>query len=139
MTCSAYNLVAITIFNYLEIVYPSSYLTQWLKRWPSIAVIPPWMIGISYHVYLDIFHTVIIDNICYAVSLWSSELEFKGAMVSLVVSHIIPIIIFCTAFPQMIYRLNKPHSRSIQVSTLFRTLSSKYGSTNEYLQLLCCY
>ena len=108
MTCSIYNLVAITIFHYLEIIHPLSNLSKWWKKWPSVAVLSPWIIGITYDMYLDVFHAAIINNVCYAVSLWSSKSEFKGAMVSLVVSHTAPILVFCVAFPRMSRRLSKP-------------------------------
>ena len=107
--CSIYNLMAITISQYLDIVYPMSKLTSFWKKHPAIALVSPWVIGFSFHLYLDAFHAVIINNTCFAVGAWSSPTEFKFAIIYLFISHTsIPIILFCVMFPQMIRRLNKP-------------------------------
>ena len=116
MTSSVYNLVAITIFQYLEIVHPTSALTKLWKRHLVVVAVSPWIIGFTYHIYLDIVHAVIINNICYAVARWSSPSEFVGATFSVLVSHLIPVVIFCLLFPQMIRRLTKPKSSISQVN-----------------------
>ena len=119
--CSIYNLVAITVSQYLDVVYPTSNITQYWKKYPIIVISLPWIIGLSFHVYFDIFHATIIENGCYAIAVWSSETEFKGAVVYLLVTHaFLPIILFCIVFPQMTKRLNKPKSSSGKVK-LFKS------------------
>ena len=107
--CSIYNLVAITISQYLDVVFPTSTVACFWKKYPLIAIVSPWIIGFSFHLYLDVFHAVIINNICYAVGAWSSEIEFKAAILYIFISHsCIPITLFSIMFPQIIRRLKKP-------------------------------
>ena len=114
--CSIYNLVAVTISQYLDVVYPTSTVASFWKKHPLIALVSPWIIGISFHLYLDVFHAVIIDNTCYAVGAWNSETEYKFAILFLFfIDSCIPIILFSIMFPQMILRLKKPKVSSGKV------------------------
>ena len=123
MMSSFYNLIAITISQFLDVIYPTSALTHFWKKYPAIALVSPWIIGFSFHIYLDVFHAVIINNICYSVSIWSSELEFKSAVVYFMITHtFLPFVVFCATFPQMVHRLSKS-----------KTSSNGHVSNNSYI------
>ena len=105
---SIYNLLNIILFQYFEVVFPTTKFTQWWKKHPFVVIIWPWIYCFAFHFYLDVLHAAIKDHVCYAVADWPDEATFKGSIVYLYLANcIFPIVLFIGILSRMVQRLGK--------------------------------
>ena len=117
MVCSIYNLINITVSQYLDIVHPTSRLTSWWKKHRVTVIAWPWIFGLGCFGYISIPHTGIAFNICLPISFWPDKLTYTISLaVFFVIQNIIPVAVIVYSFVRMTSRLNKKNNSTGQVN-----------------------
>lgn len=110
MTASIYNLINIIVTQYLEIVHPTSKMAAWWKHHLAPIIIWPWVVGLVYHSCFDIYYSNVVYGGCYSIA-FEPDAGCKVAVATMFFLHIVlPVIVFCHAFPRMVRRMRKTHT-----------------------------
>nr|AQT03384.1 G protein coupled receptor [Perinereis aibuhitensis] len=121
VTWSTYNLVAITIERYLEVVHPLRYRSFFTRRRAKVIVAVVWLVGFTIPIVTSVITSPAgADGTCQKHRAWSSRL--MAALVgfyALFFGFLLPVVIMIVCYTQMIMTFNlkvRPSDPSTMIS-----------------------
>ena len=115
---SCFNLVAITLEQYFEIVHPILHKTLLHKIKPAMVIGVCWLLAALYSVPFSIPTSSIIQGNCIVFSTYASpSLEKLAGFVTLVISNVIPALVMIYSFCRMARSLHLRNIRTQPIST----------------------
>ena len=116
---STYNLLAVTMERYMEIVYPLKHRIICTPERTHFVIFLVWLIGPAYNIPLTFPTSAAIDGACFNMVVWPNEKvrQFCGILTALV-EFILPLLLMIYAYSKMAIGLRtKIHpDRSNEVS-----------------------
>ena len=133
---SLYNLIALTIERYFEIVHPIQHKLMFNRRKAVIAIISVWVWSVIYNSLALVPESGLEGGVCYVLTIWA----FPGAKVilgifNLFVKMILPICIFSYAYLAMAKSLSK---RTDQSTTSGTNAKSFLAVRRNVFKILAC-
>ena len=114
---SCFNLVAITLQQYFEIVHPILHKTRFYKIKPVMVIGVCWFLSLLYSVPFSVATSGIIYGQCVVFNaIPSPEMAKFAAFATLFIGDIIPASVMILSFFRMAYILHKKNSRTQPVS-----------------------
>ena len=113
---STYNLIALTLERYIEVVHPIWHRIHITHRRVVILMISIWMFGLVLQIIPHLFTTVIKDGKCMSYAVWPSQ-KTKDAfsIIWFNIKMIIPLIILVYAYTRIAYSLTSRMKRRVGV------------------------
>lgn len=112
MTCSTYNLLAITSERYMMVVFPIYHKTAFTRQKAYIMVVIVWLVPLGYHAFWNAAYSYVKYGKCLKLAGMPSEIvsKFYGFF-SLTIQFFLPLILMTFMYGQMI-RILRPKLRA---------------------------
>lgn len=98
---SLYNLVALSVERYFEIVHPIRHRAAFDKVKALASIVLVWVLGAIWQSAAYIPHAAVIDGICYTQILWDNTLRKIYGLANFAQKIAIPVVIFTWCYSAM--------------------------------------
>ncbi len=114
LTSSTYNLIALTLERYTEIVYPIWHKIHFSRNKAIISMVCIWLFGLTWEGAGKITPTHIVDGKCSLYTKWPNQIARKILGFNVVIIKlIIPLVVMVFAYSKIAWVLQKKLSENI--------------------------
>ena len=107
-TSSSYNLVALTIERYFQIVHPILHKTSFTLVKSKIILLVVWLFGILFQIAYGIPTSQVVETSCWIVSIWPNGVtQTAVGYLLFIIQYWLPLLIFIVAYTKMVRTLRR--------------------------------